>query len=94
MKNYHAIGGVVAVLALPLAASSCGANDSDVVTRDKTGAALYNMPNHFSSIAAKCDGNTHLIFEGDHGESGAGKGGLAVLTDSRSCPPGHTGPPR
>jgi hypothetical protein len=74
----------VLLLALPLTAASCGANDAPVKTRDRTGARVYNMPDHFSSVASKCDGLGHRIYESDHGNDGSGRpGGLAVINDPR-----------
>lgn len=88
--------GLAAVLAVTtLAASNCGANDAPVKTRDRSGAALLNMPNHFSTVALKCDGHSHLLAESDHGNDGSGRpGALAVVIDARSCPPGYRGAPR
>lgn len=83
-NKYYAIA---AVAALPLAAGSCGQNDTDIGGRDTGPAFVINMPNHFSSVATKCDGKGHRVYEGDHGDSGNGGGGLAVIDDS-SCPGG------
>jgi hypothetical protein len=40
------------------------------------------MPNHFSSVATKCDGHGHRIYENDHGDSGNGRGMIVVVSDS------------
>jgi hypothetical protein len=74
----------IALLALicAVALPGCG-NDAKVESRDKTGAVKYNMPDQFDTIAAKCDGHGHRIFE-------ASSGGLAVIAD-QACQ-GHTGP--
>ena len=89
------LGLCLILLALPLTAASCGQNDAPVQSRDKTGARLLNMPDHFSTIAIKCDGEGHMMYESDHGDDGSGRpGALAVIQDPQACPEGYTGAPR
>ena len=70
------------LIALPLLAialvsvQACG-NDAPVTSRDTTGAVKYNMPDQFHTIAAKCDGHGHRVFESSGGS-------LAVIADA-SC---------
>jgi hypothetical protein len=93
--NRRRIGAaVVVLLCTPLIAANCGANDAPVKTRDKSGASVMNMPNHFSSVAIKCDGFGHVIYENDHGDSGNGRGVITIVQDSRHCPDGYRGVPR
>lgn len=74
------IGVIVAAL------SGCG-NDAPVASRDKTPALKFNMPDQFDTIASKCDGKGHRMFETQNHD---GKpSGLAVVADA-SC--NHVGP--
>jgi hypothetical protein len=88
-KEFVAINGSIAAIIVLTGISGCGQNDVDVGGRDTAPAQVINMPNHFSSVAHKCDGHGHRIYEGDHGDSGKGGGGLAVVADP-SCPGGAT----
>jgi len=89
------LGLCLILLVLPLTAASCGQNDAPVQSRDKTGARLLNMPDHFSTIAIKCDGEGHMMYESDHGDDGSGRpGAVAVVADTEACPEGYTGAPR
>lgn len=79
----------MALIAFALMGNSCGQNDVQINSRDKTGAVVLNMPDHFSSIATKCDGHGHRVFIADHGDSANGGGGVAVINDP-TCT--HVGP--
>jgi hypothetical protein len=72
----------VALLLCLLVIAACG-NDAKVESRDTSGAVKYNMPDQFDTVAAKCDGHGHRIFE----SSGHG---LTVIAD-QSCV-NHVGP--
>lgn len=85
------VGLLVGACALPLTAASC-TNDAPVKTRDRTGAALMNMPDEFPTVAMKCDGSGHIVYEGDDGSGD--RGAMAVISDTRSCPDGYRGAPR
>lgn len=78
---------IAATAALSLGLTACGANDAKINSRDRSGAEIHNFPNHFSSVAEKCDGHGHRVFLVDHGSSDKGGGGLAVISDP-SCPGG------
>lgn len=80
MRRFLAAGAILASLSL----AACGANDAQVGNRDHAPADVINFPNHFSSVADKCDGHGHRVFIGDHGNSGNGGGGVAVIADA-SC---------
>lgn len=75
---------IVPILALALPFAACGANDASVAGRDHAPANVINFPDHFSSVAHKCDGLGHRIYEADHG-SGDGKqaSAIAVIDDPK-----------
>lgn len=89
MQRFTIAALALVLVAFALMGNSCGANDVQINSRDKTGAVVLNMPDHFSSIATKCDGRGHRVFIADHGDSGNGGGGVAVINDA-SCT--HVGP--
>lgn len=62
--------------------TACGSNDAKVESRDKTGAALLNMPDGFPTVAMKCDGRGHRIYVPNKGSGDVG--GIAVIDDA-SC---------
>jgi hypothetical protein len=71
--------------AIPLANFNCGQNDADIGGRNTGPAEVVNMPNHFSSIAVKCDG-PNRVYESDHGNDNDGRpGGLAVVPNDPRC---------
>jgi hypothetical protein len=74
----------IAALALLVAViAGCG-NDAPVQSRDKSGAQLLNMPDQFNTVATKCDGHGHRLYE-----SSGSDAGMAVINDP-SC--NHVGP--
>jgi hypothetical protein len=74
---------VAFIIALIL--SGCTTNDASIDSRDHAPASVINFPNHFSSVAHKCDGHGHRVFEADHGE-GSGKQFSAIaVIDDPSC---------
>jgi hypothetical protein len=73
---------LVLIPLIAMGLTACGSNDAKVQTRDKSGAQVLNMPNHFSSVATKCDGHGHRIYENDHGDSGNGRGMIVVVSDT------------
>jgi hypothetical protein len=89
------IGAGLAVMAAvtTLAASSCGANDAPVRTRDQSGAAKFNMPDKFDTVAAKCiGGGVEVVETQNHGDSDPSS--IAVVSNPKACPDGYRGAPR
>lgn len=76
-------GIAIMFVAAVLLFAGCG-NDVKISGRQGGPADVINMPNHFSSVTDKCDGHGHRVYEGDHGNSSQGGGGLAVIADA-SC---------
>lgn len=72
---------VVGTLASAGVIAGCGANDTGVSTRDHAPANVINFPNGFSSVAFKCDGRGHMVYETDHGPKNNGGGFVTVVND-------------
>lgn len=76
-----------------LSAESCGVNDAPVKTRDTSGAAKFNMPDKFDTVAAKCiGGGIEVVETQNHGDSDPSS--IAVVSNPKACPPGYKGAPR
>lgn len=88
------VAGLVSVLAFgALSAESCGVNDAPVKTRDTSGAAKFNMPDKFDTVAAKCIGGSIEVVETqNHGDSDPSS--IAAVHNPEACPPGYLGAPR
>lgn len=76
-----AVGGALAVSAIGLAA--CGANDASVSGRDHAPAEAINFPDHFSSVATKCN-HGNRVYVADHGDGG-NPSAVAVIAHDPSC---------
>ena len=75
-----------------LTAESCGQNDAPVRARDTTGAAKFNMPDKFDTVASKCiGGGVEVVETQNHGDSDPSS--IAAVQNPRSCPAGYTGAP-
>lgn len=77
-----AVGGALAVSSLGFAA--CGANDASVSERDHAPAEAINFPDHFSSVATKCN-HGNRVYVSDHGK-GTNPSAVAVVAHDPSCP--------
>lgn len=74
---------LIPAIAAALFAVGCGANDASVSGRDTGSAFKINMPNHFGTVARKCDG-PNMIYETENGGS-TGKGTFAVVANDPRC---------
>lgn len=63
--------------------AGCGSNDASVSGRDTSPAAKVNFPDHFGTVAHKCDG-PNMIYETENGGS-TGKGAFAVAPNDPRC---------
>lgn len=69
--------------------SGCGANDAEVGERDHAPANIINFPDHFSSVAHKCDGHGNRVYEADHGEGGGKQSSAIAVVRDPSCAGGQ-----
>lgn len=70
--------------AFAFGAAGCGSNDADVSGRDHAPAEAINFPDHFSSVATKCN-HGNRVYVADHG-SRSSPSTVAVVAHDPSCP--------
>jgi hypothetical protein len=75
-----AIVGIVATILL-LAACTDATGDAPVTKVDDKGAAIIQMPDGFSNVAAKCDG-PNMVYVIYHNDA---YGSIAVVKDDPRC---------
>lgn len=61
-----------------------GGNDTSVQSRDHAPAEAINFPDHFSSVATKCN-HGNRVYVSDHGK-GTNPSSVAVVAHDPSCP--------
>lgn len=74
---------ILAVCSLLVVLAGCGSNDTSVTGRDTGPAFKVNMPDHFGTVARKCDGR-NMIYETENGGT-PGRGAFAVVPNDPRC---------
>ena len=79
---------IVALVVLVLLMTGCGSNDVSVSGRETSPAFKVSMPDHFGTVARKCDG-PNMIYETENGGT-PGRGAFAVVANDPRCDKGRT----